>query len=98
MPKEGCCNWLKRVLFTNIPPPCHYDYCLQKRNKRDWDEATLYLRQGYGYSLRGRSDSIKLLKSKQNQSLKSSCKSVLNLLDQSETYSIKKVVPLQETF
>lgn len=51
-PKENCCEYLQRVLFTTIVyPPLHYDYILSKPSVQSINELLLvlkHLKEGNG--------------------------------------------------
>lgn len=49
---EPFCEYLQRVLFTNEPPPYHYDFILQKPNDQSKDTLVYTLKQGRGYGYR----------------------------------------------
>lgn len=52
-PIESCADKCYRVIFTNDPPPYHYDYCPPViKQKNAMDEVIYYIKQKYGYSSR----------------------------------------------
>lgn len=51
-PSESCSSHLTRVLFTDEPPPYHYDFKLSSPSPSSYDEMILILRRFYGYSFR----------------------------------------------
>lgn len=52
-PIETCADKFYRVLFTNDPPPYHYDYCPPvTKQKNAMDEVIYFIKQKYGYSSR----------------------------------------------
>lgn len=51
-PSESCNSHLTRILFTDEPPPYHYDFKLSSPSPSSFDEMILILRRFYGYSFR----------------------------------------------
>lgn len=51
-PEESCLAKISRELFSDYPPPYHYDYQLQIPSHRSFDEMIYVIRKNYGYSYR----------------------------------------------
>lgn len=52
-PKEECCEYLHRVIFTRQPNPYYYDYFPMNSDIKDGKSNLLFmLKQSYGYSSR----------------------------------------------
>lgn len=50
--KEDCLSKCYRVLFTDLPSPYHYDYCLNNNSEYEFERFTYTIRQWFGYSKR----------------------------------------------
>lgn len=108
VPKESCCEYLKRVLFTDLPNPYYCDYRMIM-NSSTKDQWIIQYRQRYGYSSRPQHDSLQMRStSRKGESISSrshvmkstrkyTCKddsSKISLITPRPTLMCTKIVPI----
>lgn len=49
---EDCLSKCYRILFTDLPSPYHYDYCLNSISQNEFERFTYTIKKWFGYSKR----------------------------------------------